>query len=74
MSLLDLRRDRTPTHPTLHESNERELVFAPALLLASVLHHPLHFVEQVFGNEWLVFSFVELAMELQHPVVEGATF
>src|SRR3989344_263521 len=48
-------------------------MFTPALFLASFGHHPLHLVEQVFGNEWLVFSFVELATELQHPVVGGAT-
>ncbi|OGJ69946.1 hypothetical protein A3H22_03385 [Candidatus Peribacteria bacterium RIFCSPLOWO2_12_FULL_55_15] len=71
MAFLYLRSDSAATNATLHESDEWEIVFAPALLLSSVRHHPLHFVEQVFGNEWLVFSFIELATELQHPVIGG---
>ncbi|MFH0770963.1 MAG: hypothetical protein V1926_06365 [Candidatus Peregrinibacteria bacterium] len=71
MPFLQLRCDRASTRPALHEADEGELVFAPALLLASSGHHPLHLVEQAFGNEWLVFVLVELAAELQHPVIEG---
>ncbi|OIO53015.1 hypothetical protein AUJ46_06360 [Candidatus Peregrinibacteria bacterium CG1_02_54_53] len=71
MAFLSLRSDGTTTRATVRKTDEGILMLSLVLFLRPPRHHPLHLVEQVFPDDWLEASRVELALHSHHPVVDG---
>ncbi|PIQ76118.1 hypothetical protein CO157_02155 [Candidatus Peregrinibacteria bacterium CG_4_9_14_3_um_filter_49_12] len=71
MPFLPFGSDRASTGSTLHHAKKWVLVLSLSVFLAAFHEHPLHFVEQFFGNDRFVYTFVEFALEQHQPAVDG---
>ena len=72
--MIEITHTHTPhthhTRSTLHKPRKSKLVFSFSLFLTPIVHHLLNVIKKFLGNNWLVASFVELAVEAESSIVK----